>query len=302
METVSSTDTSLTSINSMNILQTDAPVVKLYTHMNKLYMFLEQNGQCYRGQDFDSISIIVRGYESLPSGIDLDKPIHTWSADFKQYQILTRQEMDGFPPYNIWTQLINCRYIIELHFNFLYSTNGAGSNSFASKINRIEFDNRFTTLTNTITSSFMTGKLRDDLEVQTGSNSFTVWFNSNPDLGRINSEAKTNDLVSNNTGTIIKQIQTDGTIDVAETNYLALIRYILNNSETGNIFLFNFGPGSPGSPGSPDDETFTFRLYLNKQSYYVTFRGNFKFLIKRATFNIRDKIEEVQSTQSTQST
>lgn len=64
-------------------------------------------------------------------------------------------------------------------------------------------------------------------------------------------------------------------------------------------FLFNFGPGSPGSPGSPGDEAFTFRLYLNKQSYYVTFRGNFKFLIKRATFNIRNKIEEVQSTQST---
>ncbi len=269
--------------DSNSILKTDAPVVELYTHMNRLYMFLEQNSQCYRGQDYVSISVVVTAYgEDQDGNLNKDDYLSSWSNVYPQYQINQRQHMEGFPPYNIWAQLSNHWYSLELRFNY-QSVSESGANDYESKVSRFEFDNRRTTLSNG-TSVFFTGMLRDNLTRETSRTS-EHWDEFNVTIGDQTQAPnyKLWDLVATKNATMIKQVRgLDPTIQLlpCEDNYLGLIRYILNHEQTGAIFLDNFQDTmqDPDTTGE-----FTFRLYLNKQSYWIHFKGNFQFLIDKAT-------------------
>ncbi len=260
--------------DSIDILRTDAPVVELYTHMNKLYLWLEQNSQCFRGQDYSTITVIVTAFEEDADGnLDPDKKIESWSRVYQQYQIVERMEPDGFPPYNIWVQLKNYWYQLHLHFNFQYASPN-GAQDFESKANVVTFDNRFTTLTNQESSQFFTGTLLDNLKRR---NEMNVWFGTRPSTYQLW------DLYASENGTMIKQITNiEGkpphqVIQVlpAEENYMNLTKYIITHNYVPAIFRENFGDVSP------DDQVFTFRLYLNQESYLINFYGNFQFLIDR---------------------
>ncbi len=269
---------------STSVLKTDAPVLEFYTHMNRLYMFLEQNSECFRGQDYSTITIVVTAYgEDNEGNLNPDDRISSWNRVFQQYQINERFQTDGFPPYNIWTQLENYWYEIQLNFNFQYNSGESGGNSYPSKLSTFTFDNRLTTLTSLESSRFFTGLLRDNLGAQ---KEFTAWFGITP------TTYTQWDMVSNASGTLIKQI-TDvvGTIPnqearvlPAEENYLNIIKYIINHERTGNIFVENFGEIAPDPISAK--AIFTFNLYLNNESYLIHFRGDFQFLINRSLIGV----------------
>ncbi len=262
--------------NSTSILITDAPVLKYYTHMNKLYMFLEMNSECFRGQDYSTITIVVSAYgEDSNGNINKEDPISSWNRVFQQYQINERFTPDGFDPYNIWTQLENYWYEIQLNFNFQYNAED-GSNNYQSKNSNFIFDNRLTTLTNTESSTFFAGYLRDNLQKK---NELNIWFGLTPTINILW------DLIANANGTMIKQITNvvgevpNQSVQVlpAEKFYMDLVKYIINHKSTPGIFIENFGIIAP----DPDTAVFTFNLYLNNESYLIHFRGNFQFLIDK---------------------
>ncbi len=262
---------------AIDILKTDAPVMQYYTHMNKAYLFLEQNGLCYRGQDFDTITIVATAYgEDEDGNLNYNDALSSWNETYQQYQIVVRQEPEGFDPYNIWVQLSNHWYEIQLHFNFQYNTGEDGSNKYESKTSSFAFDNRLTTLTNQQTSRFFTGQLKDDLQREKEIN---VWFGVTP------SEYIVWDLLANNLGTAIRQVtnvvDNEPQILAMEESYLGMIRYILNQKELTEVFLNNFGDVAP-DPTDPK-AIFTFLVYLNGFGYRITFNGDFQFIIDNAT-------------------
>ncbi len=267
----------IVAINSTNILMTDAPLVKLYTHMNRLYLYLAQNDQCYRGQDFVDISVVVVAYgEDKDGNLDRDNLVTSWNRTYPRYQINKNVEVDGFPPYNVWVQLSNHWHAVELHFNFQDKGSEDGSNNYESKTSRFEFDNRLTTLTNTKSSSFFISKLRDNLET---TNNFSVWFGETPPA------FVKWDLLSKENGSSMRQITevfgnppaSNQTIQLlpCDIDYLNIVKYIMNHELVPAIIVENVGLISP------DDARFTFRLYLNQHHYFINFCGNLQFLIDK---------------------
>ncbi len=262
--------------NSTTILLTNAPTARIYTHMNRMYLYLEQNSECYRGQDYDTLAIVVTAYgEDQDGNLDPENALSSWSRVYQQFQINTRIEPDGFPPYNIWVGMHNHWYGVQLQFNF-NSQNPDGGNISESKAHTIEIDNRQTTLTSQESSQFFTGTLRDNLQK---TREFSVWFDTKPPVYTLW------DLLSNDTGTIIKQITSiTGSVPnqqfqllPAEKNYLGIVQYIMEHRFTSSI-IDDYFP-----LGMPEEAQFTFQLYLNQESYLIHFRGKLQFLLPEVT-------------------
>ncbi len=272
-------------MNSVDILKTDAPIAKIYTHMNRAYLFLEQNSEHFRGQDYNDMVIVATAYgEDADGNLNPDDTLSSWNRTYPQYQINKRVEEDGFPPYNIWIGLENYWYEIQLSFSFQNGMRDTSGNTYESKISVYRIDNRKTTLTSQFSSQFFTGTLRDNLQKK---NYFNIYFGDTTQVKELN------DLVSNPNGTIIKQITdvygppSDPQYQLleTETNYLNLVKYIINHKDTPEILYAYFKGQFPDY----DIAEFIFKLYLNSQNYFIHFKGNFQFIMDRYSVGTRTR-------------
>ncbi len=282
---------------SDTILMTDAPVLELYTHMNIVYLWLKPNSECDRGQDYSTITIVLTPYgEDADGNLDRTKALPSWSKTYKRFQINQVQELDGFPPYNIWAALNNHWYEIQLHFNFQLNSNAIGANDYQSKISTFSFDNRNTTLTNTEASNYFLGLLKDNLGYK---DNFNIWFGTKDDWDHW--DLQEYDLLARPDGGSMRQINNitgvtpNQTFQLLASNldYESIVRYIMNNDRTAGIFLKYFGDTAPAAT-SPE-AIFTFCLYLNQRNYYINFRGNLQFMIDRARTQIDEKEDEKEA-------
>ena len=65
---------------AIDILKTDAPEATFYTHMNWLYLLLDMNSECFRGQDYSTIEVSLTAYnEDIVGGINIDDAVESWS-------------------------------------------------------------------------------------------------------------------------------------------------------------------------------------------------------------------------------
>ncbi len=260
----------MATVNHIDILKTDAPVAEFYTHMNVLFLLLEQNSECFRGQNYTTLTVVVTSYaEDADGELNPNVALGSWSNTFAQHDINNRISPDGFPPYNIWVDLENYWYRIQLNFNFEYNADGAGTNAFSSKFQTYDFDNRKTTLTNQESSTFFTGLLRDNLQKD---NEFSVWF------GDPQADYKLWDLVGNINGSMIKQVTNVSGVFPnqiiqllpTEENYQGMVEYILNH-ERFHVIFERYYQGS-----IPEHSVFSFLLYLNGKYYLIHFRGDLR--------------------------
>ncbi len=247
-----------------NILKTDAPDLNYYTSMNRLYLLLDINNRCNRGQDYSSITVVVTTYaEDQQGNLDPTDVIDSWSRTYQRFQFNHREEPDNLPPYNIFVDLNNHWYEIQLTFNF------PGANSNESRTSTFRFDNRITTLYRQEVSGFFLGLLKDNLKKVP---EFTVWFK---DFAILNLDTIEYDLVSNNTGTLIKQVrvdQADIRVLATDKNYMNITKYILNHSRLSDILNIYY------DGIIPTDTTFTFKIQVNNIDYFIHFKGNLKFI------------------------
>jgi hypothetical protein len=269
----------MATIDSVDILKTDKPTYDYFYHLNKLYLLIDMNNDCFRGQDFSYMTVAVTSYEETDTGeLDWTKPIHAWVKDFQRYQIVEQFQDDGFPPYNIWTKLTNNWYSVSLTFSFEYNSS-EGTIPFESKRATFTFDNRLTTLTGQYYSSFFTGHLRDHLRKN---KSFSIWFGITPP------EKKINDLIADKKGTRFMQISwiDDNDPDnfqalITEKYFLQFIISLLKNKEVPLIFKEYFNGVAP----NPDDAKFTFKLKINNEIYDIYFRGYLQYMIDKGDLN-----------------
>ncbi len=267
--------------NSIDILKTDSPQYEFFAHMNRLYLLIDMNNDCFRGQDFSYMSIAVTSYrEDSDGNLDYENPITVWARDFQRYQIVDRFQDEGFPPYNIWTNLTNHWYGVSLSFSFQYNV-GSGALPFESKRTEFTFDNRKTILTGQQTSTFFTGHLRDHLQKN---KEFNIWFGIDPII------KKEHDIIADKKGTRFRQITWVNPLDNDNFQaqdvlpyFLHLIKSILVNKRTPDIFLEYFGETAP-DPNS-QKAIFTFRLKINNSNSWVHFRGDLQFMIDKALQN-----------------
>ncbi len=255
-----------------DILKSDAPSLEYYVQMNKLYLVLGLNDDCYRGQDYTSITVVVTAYEEDANGeLNQDGVISTWNKTFIRAQLNYVEDPEQFLPYNIYVSLGNYWYDVQLHFNFLPVD--VGGNTYESKTSTYIFDNRKTNLTGEFMSAFFTGELKDNLE-RTGE--FTVWFDTLDEP--IQPNYALYDLVGNANGTIVKQIveinETSGELMVltAEENYKNLVFYLLRHKYLRLILETYFGT-------IPKYGEFTFKLNLNRNSYLINFKGDLRNIL-----------------------
>ncbi len=257
------------------LLKTDAPSLEYYMQMNKLYLLLDVNNECYRGQDFSSVTIVVTMYdEDVNGSLDPDAVISTWNRTYARHQIGDRKEPTGFLPYNIVVMIDNHYGDIQLQFTYK-SSEDSGGNNYESKISTYPFDNRQTRITGEAMSAFFTGELKDNLQKK---NEFNVWFDT-LDITDPNSPTDQDyilyDLVSNVNGTIIKQIteinETGQKVQILSTeeNYNNLVTYLLKHKYFKAILNEYFG-------SVPAFGKFTFALFLNRKNYLIHFIGDLR--------------------------
>ncbi len=255
-----------------NILKSDAPVLEYYVQMNHVYLIIDMNDACYRGQDFSSITVVVTAYnEDAEGNLNPDDVISTFNRTYNRYQIVHAEDPEQFLPYNLFVTLDNHWYDIQLNFNFEPNSD-QGGNTFQSKTNTWSLDNRYTKLTGEFMSAFFTGHLKDDLQKN---GEFTVWFDTlTPGVPSV-IDYTVNDLVSNANGTIVKQIteinETTGELTVlsAEENYKNIVFYLLRHKYIKTIITKYFGT-------VPKYGEFTFQLDLNNNSYLIHFKGDLR--------------------------
>ncbi len=245
-----------------DLLKPEAPILEFYTEMNKLFLLLDINEKC-SDQHYASITVTVIAWNEY--GV-----VSTWNRTYPRYQINIRQNPEGHLPYNIWVDLDNYEYTIELYFNYDSDSTGTGGNSYQSKISTINFNNLSPTLTSSYVSSFFVGSVKDNLSK---TKEFTMW------VDKTDGNYSLNDLVSNTTGTQIRQVTNingdypNQQIQVlaANNNYMNIIKYIMNHERFEKV-MENIISGI--------NNQIDFILYLNNMKYNIHFRGNLQQLVK----------------------
>lgn len=253
-------------MGTLNIMKTDGPVAVIDTHMNRMYLLLEQNNTCNRGQDYSTLTITVSACGEDASGdINPDDILNVREFNYRRDQINIRETPEDFPPYNIWIDLKNHWYQVQLYFRFQYPYEHGGA-TFASKLTYYNVDNRNTTLTNQGTSAYFVGRLKDNMQKK---KEFNVYFGLDPIPN-----ADVGDLVIVNGGTIIRQVNAEGNLYPAEKTYLDMIQFILYQDNLSQILINNFGEILP------EYVLFTFSILLNGEEYKIHLKGNLQFLVK----------------------
>jgi len=245
--------------NMMGLLKTDGPLVEYYTDMNTLYLILDMNSNCNRGQDFVSFTVVLTAYKNE----ELKESLSSWTRTYARHQLKILETPDDMRPYNIYIDMDNYHYELQIHFNF----NSSG-NSYESKKTTIPIDNTITEFASSRISYFFQGVLKDNMR---RNKEFTVWVND----FKLGASYHLYDLVSNLTGTIIKQINDNGDgfiIVPAEINYQHVVRYLLNHKDLNSILMRYF------DLVIPDDATFTFKFVLNAVEYRIHLKGNLQEL------------------------
>jgi hypothetical protein len=258
---------------AIDILLSEPPVLEYYTNMNRVFLLLDKNSECFRGQDYDILTISVTAYGETPDGkLDPTNSIENWARMYRRFEINTRYENDGFDPYNIWVDLKNYWYAIELRFRFGYHENEDGSIYYESKTSRYEFDNRFPVMTGQMVSSFYTGNLRDNLEKK---NYFNVWVGISP------TSPEKYDLITDASGKVTKQIIDvfDRTVPYQVSDpskyYLQIFQYVFYHERTPEIVRTYFGDNIPTYA------EFKFVLKVNEDIFYINFNGDLSFLANK---------------------
>jgi hypothetical protein len=270
-------------INSIDILKTKGPVLDYYTHMNKLYMFLEKNSECFRGQDYATLTVTVTSYGEKNGKINLEDPRSSWSQTYQQFEINTRYEPEDLAPYNIWVQLENFFYGIELYFNYGSKFEGSGTIPFQSQITKVYFDNRKTTLTGRNIGKYIKGYLKDNLYKE---KEFSVWSSIRPI-----SLIKKNDIVVDNKFKIFQRVDNiNGSgfqVVPADQDYIGLLRFIVEHPDLPQILKTYFG-SEIAPPPLARESYFTFKIQLGKigssvndEVYQIHFRGDLQYLIDK---------------------
>ncbi len=267
----------MATVDDTDILKTDAPVLEFYTHMNRAFLLLDKNSECFRGQDYSTLTISCTSYNENQDGdIDLNSVIKPWVRTYKRYQINDRFEPEGFPPYNIWIDLSNNWHEIQLYFSFSPDDELAGGSvGWNSKISKYPFDNRNSMLVGQNTSQYMIGSVKENLEK---TKDFKVYFDIEPSVYNVG------DLLVENNGTIIREIvEVEGespnqTVRIipATDNYKDIIMYILYEDRFPRVldqFKNIYGD-------IPELVSFRFKVYLNKNTFWIYFSGNFQYVVK----------------------
>ena len=274
-------------IDSTTILLTDAPVLDYYVHMNRAFLILEQNDQCFHGQDYITITINVVAYgEDSDGNLDRENAISTWTRTYLRFQINSREEPEDFPPYNLWVKLLNYWCEISLTFSFNYD-GGGGGNTYVSKRSSFIYDNRKTSLVGQVASRFFSGHLRQHLEKAKEMN---VWFDAIPN------EYIKNDMIVQG-GSSIKIINDvrgivpnqEVAIAPAEKQYLDLITYILYHKRTPDILIDEYSQDGETLPSHIEK---TFKVCINRREYRINFIGDLRFILEMPAAKVRRKLIE----------
>jgi hypothetical protein len=248
-------------------------------------MFLEKNSECFRGQDYVTMTITVTAYGEKDNKINLEDPLGSWSETYQQFQINTRFEPEGLAPYNIWVQLENFFYGIELYFNYGSRFTSPGTIPFQSRITKVYFDNRVTTLTGRNIGKYLKNHLKDNLYKE---KEFSVWSSIKPI-----SLVKKNDIIVDNKFKVfqkINSIDTDNdTFQVipADHEYIGILKYIINYPDLPQILTTYFGSDIAPPPLSRE-AVFSFKIQLgeiassvNAEVYYIHLKGDLQYLIDK---------------------
>ena len=260
---------------AVDILIADPPVAKYFSNLNLLFMLLDLNEECGRGNDFSRIAINLVAYGTTPDGtIDFQNKIENSFFSYPRFQINDRFQDEGFEPYNIWLRLKNYWYGIEIFFTYEYHAHEDGANVYPSKYRRYIIDNRIPTLTGHKISSFLKKGVKQNFEERPF---YTIWLDEEKQT--IINEGKVNDIISNKTGSLSKQIVSiDATQNYIhqkqpDPDFIDLTNYILNSDELGKTIKTYFH-------GVPTlSSTLPLKIIWNSTTYYVYLRGNLSYLI-----------------------
>ncbi len=256
----------------MDILKTDAPICKYFMSMNRLYLLLDMNNECYRGQDFTTMTLVITMYNEDSAGeLNPDDVVWSWNRTYERHMLTEVKEEVGLP-YNFYIDIDNYWGEIQLNYNYNYD-DGTGGNNYSSKMSKYTFDNRQTVLVSQEVTPFFKDRLKDNI---TKNREVNVWFGSTS----ANSDYVVNDLISDTRAGMIKQIvNVSGVypsqsiiVIPAEKNYMGLITYILNHDGFSSVIARYFDSGIPTS------STFTFKLFVNQYWYLLHLRGDLRDL------------------------
>jgi hypothetical protein len=129
------------------------------------------------------------------------------------------------------------------------------------------------TITGRKASSFVKGQLNLNFQKRPY---YNVWVDEEKNI--VMADGEKNDLISNKTGSMLKQIVT---IDEAEdflqiqqpdADFFDLTKYILNSEEFGRVIETYFN----GPP--PLSSTLPIKLIWNSSFYYINFKGDLSYL------------------------